>query len=52
MDVLTNPYFLGCLLVLLVLLRLGNAIRDMCWEDDAKRERIKVDRRLKTDIDV
>ena len=52
MDVLTNPYFLGYLLVVLLLVRLGNALRDMAKENAARRERARAERRRMIDADV
>lgn len=52
MDVLTNPYFLGYILVILLLVRFGNMLRSIAKENAAKRELAEADRRAKLDVDV
>jgi len=52
MDVLTNPYFLGYVLVVLVLVRFGNMLKATHRENVAKRAAEDAARRESLDIDV
>lgn len=52
MDVLSNPYFLGYVLLVLLLLRLGNAMKARHEENVARRKAAKAKRHPAWDADV
>lgn len=52
MDVITNPYFLGYWLLVLVLVRVGNGIKAMALENLAERTRRLEAKRAAVDIEV
>ncbi len=44
MDVLTNPYFLGYVLIILLLIRLGNGMKHVYEERVRRRRQAKEER--------
>ena len=52
MSILTNPYFLGYVLLILVLVRCGNAIKALHNEEVAKRKAAEAERRRTWDGDL
>lgn len=52
MHILTNPYSLGCVLVLLVLVRVVNGIKAMALENLAERSRRADAKRASIDVEV
>lgn len=52
MGILFNPYFLGYVLLILLLVRFGNMLRAMDKENVARRAAAEAARRAKVDVDV
>lgn len=52
MDVLLNPYFLGYVLLVLLLIRFGNMLRARHMENVARRAAVEAKRRATMDADL
>lgn len=52
MDVLLNPYFLGYVLLILILVRFGNMLKAMHLENVERRAAAERKRRAAVDADV
>jgi len=52
MDVLLNPYFLGYVLLILILVRFGNMLKAMHLENVERRAAAERNRRAAVDADV